>query len=322
MNPPTISVLMPVYNAEKYLSEAVDSVLNQTFSDFELIAVNDASTDSSLQILTSYSDPRIHIYSNKTNVGIVKTLNRAISYARADLLARQDADDISHPDRFKKQLMTFEQDSSLVMVGSNAVIIGVNGKPRGHTDLFRSPEALFYNLHFGNCFFHSSVMFKKTALLAAGGYRDKHPHTEDYDLWVRLLDQGKLRNLPEYLLTYRELTSSISRKFDKIQENEHTKILVKICPPLKHVSQPKLHGKSLQYGGPLKGVSKPQLLESLETANDFILKKAQDSNVKLNRFQLELQIFTKKLKILLNYNRYHSLLRQLYYKLSLAIRTR
>lgn len=209
-NIPCVSVLMPVYNAERFLKSAVDSILSQSFSDFELVAINDGSTDSSLDILESYSDQRIRIISNTRNLGLITTLNNGLKEARAEYVARMDADDVSHPERLEKQVRYLDKNPNTVMVGSWGIYIDEAGcnlfpiQPPHHSKEMR--KALFKF----NCFIHPSVMFRKIPVLSAGGYNEKAQHAEDYDLWLRLSESFSLANIPEVLVSYRIHADQIS----------------------------------------------------------------------------------------------------------------
>lgn len=124
---PKVSVVMSVYNGEKYLPETIDSILNQTFKDFEFIIINDGSTDKTAKILTSYDDPRIRIF-NQENMGLTKSLNRAISLAKGEYIARMDADDISYPERLKKQVDYLNKNPDIGLVGSKYIRIDKRGR--------------------------------------------------------------------------------------------------------------------------------------------------------------------------------------------------
>jgi glycosyltransferase involved in cell wall biosynthesis len=201
-----VSVVMPVYNAEKYVGEAVKSILAQTFRDFEFLIVDDGSTDSSLAILQEYAarDSRIRLVS-RPNTGYLVALNEMLERAEGEWIARMDADDIALPERFERQLRYLADHPDCVMVGSRAIIID----PDGHTlttmvDAF-SHEDIDSTLMKGeSCVFHPAVMFRKQAALELGGYRKEYEFAEDMDLWLRFAEIGRIANLDEPLLKYRE----------------------------------------------------------------------------------------------------------------------
>jgi glycosyltransferase involved in cell wall biosynthesis len=227
---PKISVILPVYNAQSYLPESIESILNQSFEDFELIMINDGSTDDSLSIMESYKDQRIRII-NQTNAGLPISLNRAIAITKGEYLARQDADDISLPARLAKQVSYLDAHPQCALLGTWAQILVENiptDRSLSHPHLNGDIQL---KLLFFNCFVHSSVMIRKSALETTGLYpeeKEKFP-PEDYDLWLRIAKHWEVANLPEVLLQYRELPNSISRsKLNMMQERARLMSLLAI----------------------------------------------------------------------------------------------
>jgi len=212
MTEPRVSVIMPVYNGAADLRRALDSVLNQTFRDFEVIAINDGSKDESGALLDGVADPRVTVI-HQENMGLAATLNRGLSLARGELIARQDQDDLSHPERFARQVAQMDKDADCILLGTAADIwIGDEPTERGHDHPTRH-EILAFELLFNNPFVHSSIMMRREAVLAVGGYttdRDRQP-PEDYELWSRMSRYGKVANLADRLLVYREVPQSMSR---------------------------------------------------------------------------------------------------------------
>jgi len=213
--PVYISVILPVYNGSSYLREAIDSTLGQSYPHFELIIINDGSTDDSASIISSYSDPRLRFYQQE-NQGLATTLNRGISLAAGAYIARQDQDDVSLPQRIEKQIAFLEANPDYGMVGTWAAIWeGTMPTERSHK---HSPEnfKLKFDLLFNNPFVHSSMMIRKSVLEVVGGYstdRNRQP-PEDYELWSRVARQFKVANIPEVLHIYREMPQSMSRTGD------------------------------------------------------------------------------------------------------------
>ena len=207
-----ITVLMAVYNGERWLAESIHSVLEQTFTNFEFIIVNDGSDDSSLQIISQYAkkDSRIRIYT-KQNTGLADSLNYGIGEARGEWVARIDADDICSVDRLKKQIARARLNKDLVLVGSGLTIIDGNGQqskiplyPEGHIRLTR-------RLFRGSPFFaHSSAFFRLTAVCELGGYRTQFHRSQDQDLWLRLAQLGKITCIKESLVYIRKHDQQIS----------------------------------------------------------------------------------------------------------------
>ena len=211
-NPVVVSIVLPIHDGARYLREAIDSMLAQTFTDFELIAIDDGSTDCSADIVRGYSDPRL-VFVQQTNEGLAATLNRGISLARGRFVARQDQDDVSLPGRLAKQVEFLTGHPETAMVGTWAEIFGGFG-PHGRFHRHPcDPAVLSFELLFDNPFVHSSVMIRKTALDAVGGYstdRARQP-PEDYELWSRIARKYPVSNIPEVLHRYREVPGSMSR---------------------------------------------------------------------------------------------------------------
>jgi len=201
---PKVSVVMAVYNGEKYLREAVESILNQTYRDFEFVIVNDGSKDSSLDIIKSYNDPRIRLVINEKNMGLIFSLNRGLSEAKTDLIARMDADDISVPERLEKQYDFMKQNPDITVVGTAIEVINQDGKFVYLQPALEKDEAIKRGLSAGCMFSHPTTMFRKKPVLSVGGYRKESKAAEDYDLWVRLADDYKFANINFPYLKYRK----------------------------------------------------------------------------------------------------------------------
>lgn len=196
---PVISVVMPVYNAEEYLDEAIKSILTQTYDNFEFIIVNDGSTDKSEEIIYSYKDPRIVYIKNETNLQIVKTLNRGITAAKGKYIARMDADDISLPQRFAKQILFMENNPNIAVCGTYIQIFGDKeytiSYPLDDTEI---KTKLIFNTAIG----HATIL-AKTNILKKFQYDEHYNKSEDYELWTRLLLEYQGSNIPELLYRYR-----------------------------------------------------------------------------------------------------------------------
>ena len=218
MNQPKVSVIMSVYNGERYLREAIDSILNQTFKDFEFIIVDDGSIDRTLEILKEYAekDERIRIITNSENIGLTKSLNKAIKFAKGKYIARMDADDISLPERLEKQIEFMEKNPEVGLLGTAYYETNQEGEIIGRRNFSITNEKLKKVLIKYNPFFHSSVMIKKTILDKVGLYNENIPTAQDYDLWFRIAKNYKLANLSEFLMKRRYTKEMISIK----KENE------------------------------------------------------------------------------------------------------
>ena len=207
-----VSVLLPVYNCPAYVGAAIESILAQTLNKFELIIIDDGSSDNTPEAISRYDDPRIRHY-RQANQGLAATLNRAIGLARAPLLARQDQDDISLPDRLAKQVAYMQAHPECGLLGTWAQIMEIEKLSDRFHRHPTDPGELRYHLLFNNPFVHSSVMLRKSVLDQIGGYStdpERQP-PEDYELWSRISRVAEVSNIPESLLIYREIPSSMSR---------------------------------------------------------------------------------------------------------------
>ena len=207
---PRVSVLMSVYNGARYLREAVDSILDQTFTDFEFIIVNDGSTDDTETIMQSYDDPRIVLVSNERNLGLAGSLNRGLELARGEYVARQDADDRSFPARLAKQVVYLDSHPSITFVGTDASFIDTVGQVIKHTSLPETDPGLRALLLAGNPMVHGTVVIRRKAMAAAGGYCTDFEAAQDYDLWLRLSEGGGMASIPEYLYDCRRHAETIT----------------------------------------------------------------------------------------------------------------
>ncbi len=210
--PPTIAVMLPVYNAAPFVDEAVQSIRNQTFSDFELIVIDDGSSDGSLRVLRRHAkdDDRITLIS-RPNTGIVNTLNEMADFARSPFLARMDADDIAMPDRFARQLAFFRSRPRAVCVGGRVEMITETGDPIVSPEPVTGDARIQRDALAGRTpISHPSAMFRREAFEAVGRYHHDAYPAEDLDLFLRLGEIGELHNLPETVLKYRMHGNSIS----------------------------------------------------------------------------------------------------------------
>jgi GT2 family glycosyltransferase len=201
---PAISVLMPVYNGGRFLAAAVDSILAQTFSDFELIALDGGSRDGSVELLRAIAarDARVIVVEDEQS-SLVDSLNRGLAMARAPLVARMDADDVARPGRFAQQVAYLREHADVAVVSGAMELIDENGASL-RTDTFpTSPDAVASELMHRCCVSHPAVMARTNVLRAVGGYRATAQHAEDYDLWLRVAEVGRIANLPDVLLSYR-----------------------------------------------------------------------------------------------------------------------
>lgn len=280
-----VTVLMPAYNPGKYFREAIDSILAQTFKDFEFLIINDGSTDGTLDVIKSYNDDRIRLIS-RGNKGLIKTLNEGIDAASCELIARMDADDIAYPHRLETQYKFFMEHPEHVLVGAEANVVDKDGnflfklKPVGYTH-----EEISERVEIKCPFNHPSVMFRKTAVIKAGYYPKKALTFEDHLLWKKMLDTGKVANLHEVLLDYRFNPESVTidekwrgKRFVEIRErainrgyvtDEEDKELISIIQgqnlgAYRQASYYALVGKKYLWDNPNSKLARHNLKEAIQ----------------------------------------------------------
>ncbi|MFL1012228.1 glycosyltransferase family 2 protein [Flavisericum labens] len=229
----TLAVLLPTYNAALYIEESIDSILNQTFVDFDLFVYDDCSTDHTAGLVRNYTDDRVNYVKNDNNLGIAKTLNRGLDdlLPHYRFIARMDADDWAYPERFEKQLDCLERCEDVVLCGTQGYWLkDLEQEPISGWTYPLSAKYIKYNLLFGATFGHSSVIIRSAFLIHSGlRYDDTIKTCEDWDLWIRVIKHGKAVNLPEFLMKYRILDSSNHRSSENRENhlNERSKILAK-----------------------------------------------------------------------------------------------
>lgn len=207
-----LSVVMAVYNGEKFLPETMQSLLTQTLTDFELIVIDDGSSDSSLQLLQDYAarDQRIRLVSRE-NRGLVPSLNEGCRMARAPYIVRMDADDVAHPQRFEKQFAFMQANPELLGAGCQVLLIDVDGAPIKAMGTLIAHAAIDadHMAGLGGAIIHPSAIIRRDALEQVGYYSDDYPCAEDLDLWLRIAEIGRVANMEEVLLSYRQHPGSI-----------------------------------------------------------------------------------------------------------------
>lgn len=214
---------MPVYNGEHYLGEALDSILSQTYQDFRLLAIDDGSTDNSLEILRSIHDPRISIETNQTNMGLIETLNKGLGLIESEYIARMDCDDIATPHRLEEQVRFMDTHPDIGLCG---------GYYERFTDtesiVARPPlkhEDILYALIFDNVIAHNTIMFRQSIIAQHNlRYDPRFSFAEDYELWVRFSQYGRIANIPSVLVKYRFHSGNTSSRFKREQEITAVKV--------------------------------------------------------------------------------------------------
>lgn len=222
---PRVSVVMAVYNGERFLRQAIDSILSQTYTDFEFIVVNDGSTDSTCDILASYQqvDQRLRPY-DQENRGLIASLNTGCGLAQGKYIARMDADDISLPERLVRQVRHADAHPEIGVLGTWVEYIDECGAPRGTWRMPTSPGVVAWYLLFGNCLAHPSVLMRRDVIGQMGCYCPEALYAEDYDLWRRLRSVTHLANLPDVLLCLRRHGDSVSSTHLAAQRDSSIKI--------------------------------------------------------------------------------------------------
>ena len=210
-NAPLVSVIMSVYNGEKYLEGCIESILKQTFQDFEFIIINDCSTDMTADILHGFEeDRRFIIIHNSENIGLTKSLNKALSLARSSYIARMDVDDLSLPDRLDTQYRFMKKNTEVGVVGSSYYEINEEGAVIGEVILPEKDGDIRAKILRLNPFNHSAVMVRKSALNDSGAYNEKFVYSQDYELWFRILRKHKGYNIQEKLIMKRNPAGSVT----------------------------------------------------------------------------------------------------------------
>jgi glycosyl transferase family 2 len=208
---PSVSVILPVFNGARYLGGAMESVLAQTRSDFELLVIDDGSTDDSREVARSYGDPRVRVLENGRNLGLTATLNRGLQEAKAPLVARLDADDAARADRLEIQLGVMAARPELALLGSQAEVVDAGGRRLGWLARGCEPETIRWELLFDNAFVHSSVVFRRDVVLGlGGGYDERFRYCQDFDLWSRLARAHPAANVDHALVRCREHVDSMT----------------------------------------------------------------------------------------------------------------
>ncbi|NJN81474.1 MAG: glycosyltransferase [Caldilineaceae bacterium] len=226
---PAVSVLLSVYNGERYLPAAIESILAQTFADFELIAIDDGSTDSSATILSGYAaaDPRVRVLSHQERWGLTRSLNQGLSEAEGELVARQDADDLSLPTRLARQVACVAASQQPLLVATGSEKIDAGGQVTSRHPLTAPSVLLRWQLLFNNQFCHSSVLFSRKAVAELGGYDETTAYAQDFELWSRLTRLGGLVAIPDVLVQWRQHPHNITAHHQETQEQVVNRVVAR-----------------------------------------------------------------------------------------------
>lgn len=248
---PVVSIVMPVYNAEPYLADAIRSILAQTWADFELIVVDDASTDRCPDLIHSFSDPRIRRVRNELNLGVAATRNRGVMLARGEFVAQMDPDDLAHPRRIAEQVAFLRAHPDVGICGAKVAKLYEDGTRR----VMKIPldhEEIRVTLLFHSSFAQPTVMARRRLLIEGGLlYNEAYRNMEDYDLWCRLVDKTRTANLNQVLLDYRchnhQLSREYSQRHAELLGKLHRQTLAKLVPDLSEADLA-LHHHLFLYG--------------------------------------------------------------------------
>lgn len=221
---PTVSVILPAFNAASTVGVAITSVLRQSFEDFELLAVNDGSADGTADVLRRFNDSRVRVLDWAENRGLIGTLNEALSHARGEFVARQDADDVSMPDRLRRQVAAFAANPSLGVVGSNLRLRSDHGADAGTWSYPRTAAGARWQVLFKTPTPHSAVMYRRRLVIENGGYSEDYRFAEDFELWSRLALVTEFANLSQPLVCYTLSADGIGRRRQVEQESMHVRI--------------------------------------------------------------------------------------------------
>lgn len=214
---------MPAYNSARFLPTALESTLSDRLGSFELLLIDDGSTDETSEVLDRYNDPRLKIFRQR-HLGLVETLNRGLRIAIAPLIARLDADDVSHPERLIQQFRFLQAHPNVGLLGTAANQISEDGRFLVKHFVETDDHRIKWRLLFANQFSHSSVMFRRNLALDLGGYSSGDKHAEDYGLWVRIAKSAQVRNLSQPLVSLRNHPDSISQRHERAMSATHLRI--------------------------------------------------------------------------------------------------
>lgn len=216
---------MPAYNCEDTIVEAIESIINQTYDDFEFIIINDGSTDKTLEKINQFCDRRIKIINNEHNLGIIKTLNIGLNIALGKYIARMDSDDISMPNRLEKQIEYLENHKDIILLGTGRLIFG-EGIKSNQQSYPESDEDIRAYAFLANPFIHPALMFRRTVIDSGIVYKEAYKYIEDYKFILDVMSLGKVHNLPEILIKYRLSLQQISHvnQFEQQKRNRQLRI--------------------------------------------------------------------------------------------------
>ncbi len=237
---------MTTYNAGACVCGAMETILNQTYEDFEFLIIDDGSSDDTPSKVKAFGDPRVRLIQREKNWGQTASLNQGLALARGRYVARQDADDYSHPLRLEEQVAEFQREAELVVLGTQGVVCDVEGHLRSLLYLPVTAEEVEDWFPIGNPFIHTSVMFVKEAARAVGGYDERFRICQDYDLWARMRELGIVRNLSALRVAYTLNEHSLSHNSASRTEEEASQIRARLASPVSAMRTRSGRYRSLQ----------------------------------------------------------------------------
>lgn len=300
MSSPKVTVLMPVYNGEKYLRSAIESILDQDLKDFEFIIINDGSTDRSLEIIRSYTDPRIRLVQNEKNIGLVNTLNKGIELALGEYIVRMDCDDLSMKNRLSAQVSFMDNNKTIGVSGSYYYLL-LDGK-KALTDFPLKEEEMKCFMIFNCPIAHPTAIIRNSLLKEENlRYRPEYAHSEDFDLWSRISEKYELANISEVLLNYRVHANQITGNIHLAEQ--------------RYKSVNSIRGRHLQKMGVMPSAeeivihnmvsdgTKAESKEQMDLAEQWLTKLVieNDKNKKLDKHSFEKIIIERWLRVCFNY---------------------
>ena len=294
MSDPEVSIIMPAYNAGKFIRASIQSILDQSYTNFELIISDDNSTDDTLEIAESFGDSRIRIIRNSSLGGIVINRNRALEHAHGDFIAPFDADDIAHPEKFSRQIAFMHKNPHIGLLGTWAKLIDQDGQPmRTRWKLNATSKRIPPILLFRNYFVHSSLLIRRNAW-PSGRYREDHELVEDYDMVLDVAEHHAVWNYPSYLTHYRIHSGSATQQIHAPLQQYDKLIFNRLMNQLQIDTSEE--DFLLWYG--LKRNEQPLVEEPLHKTAAF-LDRIYQQNREINRYQtmiLARELFNRWLK--------------------------
>jgi len=290
INKPKISVLMAVYNGEKVLNYTIDSILDQTFKDFEFLIIDDCSTDRTVDIIKAYNDNRIRLYSNELNLGQTRSLNAGLKLADGEYIARMDADDYSMPKRLERQYIYMTKHPELSVLGTDCLVVDGSDRKRSVSKGCSKYEDIIIKLLSGSPINHVSVVMNKEDILRVGGYDSKYKICADFDLWSRLIRKGyKITTLNEILSAYRFPEDSYSKRNNAIAMKEMRDI---ISENIRHFSDYEVNKESVteltrMFYNELVNMSDDSILKYEAIYRNVIMRIKPEFGIKIERSRIK-----------------------------------